>query len=99
MRALAEKGPGQDTHWSTRTMAAQAGVSQSSVSAAGAPAGGAVGVDALGGRDLGDELVLWRLSHGGTAGLIATATKPRAAQISPIGHIEPTLHDLARRRA
>jgi transposase len=31
-RTLTQKGPGQDTHWSTRTMAAQAGLSQSSVS-------------------------------------------------------------------
>ena len=31
-RTLTEKGPGQDTHWSTRTMAAEAGLSQSSVS-------------------------------------------------------------------
>ena len=29
---LAEKGPGQDTHWSTRAMAAETGLSQSSVS-------------------------------------------------------------------
>ena len=31
-RVLTEKGPGQDTHWSTRTMAGEAGLSQSSVS-------------------------------------------------------------------
>ena len=31
-RTLTEKGPGQDTHWSTRTMAAETGLSQSSVS-------------------------------------------------------------------
>jgi transposase len=31
-RVLTEKGPGQDTHWSTRTMAAETGLSQSSVS-------------------------------------------------------------------
>jgi hypothetical protein len=31
-RVLTEKGPGQDTHWSTRSMAGQAGLSQSSVS-------------------------------------------------------------------
>jgi transposase len=31
-RTLTEKGRGQDSHWSTRTMASQAGVSQSSVS-------------------------------------------------------------------
>jgi transposase len=31
-RTLVEKGPGQDTHWSTRTMAAETGLSQSSVS-------------------------------------------------------------------
>jgi len=31
-RVLTEKGPGQDTHWSTRAMAAQTGLSQSSVS-------------------------------------------------------------------
>jgi hypothetical protein len=31
-RALTEKGPGQDSHWSTRTMAAETGLSQSSVS-------------------------------------------------------------------
>jgi transposase len=31
-RTLTEKGRGQDTHWSTRTMAAETGLSQSSVS-------------------------------------------------------------------
>jgi transposase len=31
-RVLTEKGPGQDTHWSTRTMAGQTGLPQSSVS-------------------------------------------------------------------
>ena len=31
-RVLTEKGPGQDTHWSTRAMAGQTGLSQSSVS-------------------------------------------------------------------
>jgi transposase len=31
-RVLTEKGPGQDTHWSTRSMAAETGLSQSSVS-------------------------------------------------------------------
>jgi transposase len=31
-RVLTEKGPGQDTHWSTRSMAGQTGLSQSSVS-------------------------------------------------------------------
>jgi transposase len=31
-RTLTEKGPGQDSQWSTRTMAAEAGLSQSSVS-------------------------------------------------------------------
>ena len=31
-RVLTEKGPGQDTHWSTRTMAGETGLSQSSVS-------------------------------------------------------------------
>jgi transposase len=31
-RTLTVKGPGQDSHWSTRTMAAEAGLSQSSVS-------------------------------------------------------------------
>jgi transposase len=31
-RVLAEKGPGLDSHWSTRTMASQTGLSQSSVS-------------------------------------------------------------------
>ena len=31
-RTLTEKGPGQDSHWSTRTVAAQTGLSQSSVS-------------------------------------------------------------------
>jgi transposase len=31
-RTLMEKGPGQDSHWSTRTMAAETGLSQSSVS-------------------------------------------------------------------
>jgi transposase len=31
-RVLTEKGPGQDTHWSTRAMAGEAGLSQSSVS-------------------------------------------------------------------
>jgi transposase len=31
-RTLTERGPGQDSHWSTRTMAAQSGLSQSSVS-------------------------------------------------------------------
>jgi transposase len=31
-RTLNEKGPGQDSHWSTRTMAAETGLSQSSVS-------------------------------------------------------------------
>jgi transposase len=31
-RTLTEKGPGQDSHWSTRTMAAETGLSQSSVS-------------------------------------------------------------------
>jgi transposase len=31
-RTLTEKGPGQDSHWSTRTMAARTGMSQSSVS-------------------------------------------------------------------
>lgn len=31
-RTLTEKGPGQDSHWSTRSMAAEAGLSQSSVS-------------------------------------------------------------------
>jgi len=31
-RVLTEKGPGQDTHWSTRAMAAQTGLSQSSAS-------------------------------------------------------------------
>jgi transposase/uncharacterized protein YjbI with pentapeptide repeats len=31
-RTLTEKGPGQDTHWSTRSMAAETGLSQSSVS-------------------------------------------------------------------
>jgi transposase len=31
-RTLTEKGPGRDSHWSTRTMAAQTGLSQSSVS-------------------------------------------------------------------
>jgi DNA-binding MurR/RpiR family transcriptional regulator len=31
-RVVTEKGPGQDTHWSTRTMAGQTGLSQPSVS-------------------------------------------------------------------
>ena len=31
-RVLTEKGRGQDTHWSTRSMAAETGLSQSSVS-------------------------------------------------------------------
>jgi transposase len=31
-RTLTERGPGQDSHWSTRTMAAETGLSQSSVS-------------------------------------------------------------------
>jgi transposase len=31
-RVLAEKGPGRDSHWSTRSMAGEAGLSQSSVS-------------------------------------------------------------------
>jgi transposase-like protein len=31
-RTLIGRGPGQDSHWSTRTMAAEAGLSQSSVS-------------------------------------------------------------------
>ena len=31
-QVLTKKGPGQDTHWSTRTMAAETGLSQSSVS-------------------------------------------------------------------
>ena len=31
-RTLNEKGPGHDSHWSTRTMAAESGLSQSSVS-------------------------------------------------------------------
>jgi transposase len=31
-RVLTEKGPGQDTHWSTRSMAGETGLSQSSVS-------------------------------------------------------------------
>jgi transposase len=31
-RVLTEKGPGQDTHWSTRAMAGETGLSQSSVS-------------------------------------------------------------------
>ena len=31
-RVLTEKGPGQDTHWSTRSMADETGLSQSSVS-------------------------------------------------------------------
>jgi transposase len=31
-RTLTEKGCGQDTHWSTRSMAAETGLSQSSVS-------------------------------------------------------------------
>jgi transposase len=31
-RVLAEKGPGQDSHWSTRSMAGETGLSQSSVS-------------------------------------------------------------------
>jgi len=31
-RVLTEKGPGQDTHWTTRSMAGQSGLSQSSVS-------------------------------------------------------------------
>ena len=30
-RALTERGPGQDSHWSTRTMAAETGLPQSSV--------------------------------------------------------------------
>ena len=32
MRTLTEKGRGQDSHWSTRAMAAETGLSQSSVS-------------------------------------------------------------------
>jgi transposase len=31
-RVLTEKGPGQDAHWSTRAMAGETGLSQSSVS-------------------------------------------------------------------
>ena len=31
-RTITERGPGQDSHWSTRTMAAETGLSQSSVS-------------------------------------------------------------------
>jgi hypothetical protein len=31
-RTLTERGPGQESHWSTRTMAAETGLSQSSVS-------------------------------------------------------------------
>jgi transposase len=31
-RVLTEKGRGQDTHWSTRSMAGEAGMSQSSIS-------------------------------------------------------------------
>ena len=32
MKTLEEQGPGEDTHWSTRSMAAAAGVSQTAVS-------------------------------------------------------------------
>jgi hypothetical protein len=36
-RTLTESGPGQDSHWSTRTMAAETGLSQSWSPGSGGP--------------------------------------------------------------